>query len=129
MEQLQALQRALEETPTADEKLAVEARAVQRKLRDIQEAISGDPTVGRRQEPAAPSLMQRISGIAGRQWSNTLDTPTATQRRQYEIVAAEFGGVLDRLRALIDGDVKRLEAQAEAAGAPWTSGRIPTWKP
>jgi len=73
--------------------------------------------------------MQRISGIAGRQWSNTLDAPTATQRRQYDIVAAEFGGVLEKLRTLIDADVKRLGERAEAAGAPWTSGRIPTWKP
>ena len=81
------------------------------------------------QEPTPPSLLQRINGIAGREWSNTLDAPTATQRRQYEVVAAEFGGVLEKLRGLVEGDVKRLEDRAEAAGAPWTSGRIPTWKP
>ena len=129
MEQLQALERALEETPSADEKLIAESRALQRRLRDVQDALSGDPTVGRRQEPAPPSLLQRISAIAGRQWSNTMDAPTATQKRQYEIVAAEFGGVLERLRTLVDGDVKRLGDRAEAAGAPWTSGRIPAWKP
>jgi hypothetical protein len=129
MEQLQALERALEETPGADEALAGEARALQRRLREIQDALSGDPTVGRRQEPAPPSLLQRINGIAGRHWSNTMDAPTATQQRQYEIVAAEFSGVLERLRAVVDGDVRRLGERAEAAGAPWTSGRIPTWKP
>ena len=129
MEQLQELERALESTPGADERLVGEARTLQRQLRDIQDALSGDPTIGRRQEPSAPSLLQRINGIAGRQWSNTLDAPTATHRRQYEIVAAEFGTVLTRLRALVDGDVKRLGDRAEAAGAPWTSGRIPTWKP
>jgi hypothetical protein len=26
-------------------------------------------------------------------------------------------------------DLRRLEADADAAGAPWTPGRLPTWKP
>ena len=129
MERLQALQRALEETPNADAKLAGDAYALQLALRDVQEKLAGDPTLSRRQEPTPPSLLQRINGIAGREWSNTLDAPTATQRRQYEVVAAEFGAVLEKLRGLVEGDVKRLEDRAEAAGAPWTSGRIPTWKP
>jgi hypothetical protein len=129
MERLQALQRALEDTPGADAKLAGDAYALQLALRDLQEALAGDPTMSRRQEPTPPSLLQRINAIAGRGWSNSLDAPTATQRRQYDVVAAEFGGVLAKLRALVEGDMRRLEDRAEAAGAPWTSGRIPTWKP
>ena len=33
-----------------------------------------------------------------------------------------------KLRQLIEGDLSRLEKQMEAAGAPWTPGRIPEWK-
>jgi hypothetical protein len=40
-------------------------------------------------------------------------------------VRAEFGRVLERIRQLVDVDLKALEAAAEAAGVPWTSGRIP----
>jgi len=32
------------------------------------------------------------------------------------------------LRALITVDLVSLENAAEAAGAPWTPGRVPTWK-
>jgi len=33
--------------------------------------------------------------------------------------------VLSRVRQIIDVDLKSLEQAAEAAGVPWTSGRIP----
>jgi hypothetical protein len=37
--------------------------------------------------------------------------------------------VLDRLRGLIDRDLRALGAAMEAAGAPWTPGRgLPVWK-
>ena len=36
--------------------------------------------------------------------------------------------MLGRLRPLIEGDLARLEKAMEAAGAPWTPGRIPEWK-
>jgi hypothetical protein len=36
--------------------------------------------------------------------------------------------VLSQLRQLIEVDLARLEKQLEAAGAPWTPGRIPTWQ-
>lgn len=129
MGRVQALKRALEGGPVADARLEADVRAVERRLRELQEAMSGDPTIGRRNEPTPPSLLGRLGRITGGAWSGTLETPTATQRRQYEIVAAEFGGVLERLRAVIETDLRRLEEGAEAAGVPWTSGRVPVWKP
>ena len=35
---------------------------------------------------------------------------------------------LGQLRALIEGDLTRLEKAMEAAGAPHTPGRIPEWR-
>jgi hypothetical protein len=99
------------------------------KLRDIQVALSGDPTMSRRSEPTPPSLLSRLGAITNSLWSNTLDAPTATHRRQYEIVAAEFEKVLAQLRPAVQTDLKRVEEFAEAAGVPWTSGRLPEWKP
>jgi len=32
------------------------------------------------------------------------------------------------LRTLMEKDLKELEARLEAAGAPWTPGRIPDWE-
>jgi hypothetical protein len=62
------------------------------------------------------------------QTARSLGAPTATQRRQYEIVSAEFATALGQLRALVDGELKRVEVAAETAGVPWTPGRMPEWR-
>ena len=128
MNQLNLLERALEETPAPDEQLSAQARAVERKLLDIQTALTGDRTASRRHESSPPSLLSRLNGITGGLWSSTLGDATNTQKHQYEVVASAFGGILDQLRTVVTVDVKRLEDSAEAAGAPWTSGRFPAWE-
>ncbi|HKG23974.1 MAG TPA: hypothetical protein VKC34_18870, partial [Blastocatellia bacterium] len=54
--------------------------------------------------------------------------PTETQAAQYNFAAQEFEGVLGRLRTLVESDLARLEKALEAAGAPYTPGRVPEWK-
>ena len=83
--------------------------------------------MARRQESTPPSLSSRLGRAAGGVWTGTLGDVTDTHKRQYDIVAEEFAGILQRLRALIEVDLKRVEDAAEAAGAPWTSGRLPRW--
>jgi hypothetical protein len=73
--------------------------------------------------------MQRLGRITGGAWSGALHDVTGMQREQYDILAGELGDVLDRLSRAVDVDLKRIEDAAEAAGAPWTSGRVPTWRP
>jgi len=48
---------------------------------------------------------------------------------QYAAAAQDFETTLTQLRQLIEVDLNKLEKQMEAAGAPWTPGRIPEWKP
>ncbi|MGH7636439.1 MAG: glycosyl hydrolase, partial [Gemmatimonadaceae bacterium] len=126
---VEALQRAIDQTSVADDRLATDARALERRLRDIQMLLSGDATLSRRQEATPPSLLKRLNGITTGLWSNTLDAPTNTQRRQYDIVSAEFEKILAQLRPLVETELRRIEDAAEAAGAPWTTGRIPSWRP
>jgi hypothetical protein len=122
-----ALRRALEETPNAPAQLPNDVRAIERDLRDIREQLNGDPTLSRRQEPTPPSLMGRMQIMT--QGARSLEPPTATQRRQYEILSSEFATVLTKLRAIADTRLRTAEASAEQAGAPWTPGRIPEWRP
>jgi hypothetical protein len=98
-------------------------------LREIQTALTGDPTMSRRSEASPPTLLGRVNGIANSLWSNTMEDATATQKRQYEIAAAELGGLLERLRTLVEQDLKRVGDQAETAGVPWTSGRGASLEP
>jgi len=126
-ERVAALRRAIDETPTADAKLGTDARALERALREVREALAGDPTVGRRQEPTPPSLLGRMGLMA--QGARSMGAPTGTQRSQYDIVSREFAQVYTRLRASSEGELRRIETAAEAAGVPWTSGRLPDWRP
>ena len=68
--------------------------------------------------------MPNLIKMAARKWFSSaakLPRPFASKTR------VMFGNVLAQLRTLVTVDLKRLEDSAEAAGAPWTSGRIPTW--
>jgi hypothetical protein len=129
MGRVQLLKRALQETPGAGARLFTDVRTIEDSLQAIQDALNGDPTAARRQESSPPSLSERLRAFTGGAWSGNLSEVTATQQRQYDVVAAEFGAILERLRRVVEVDLQQIENAAEAAGAPWTSGRIPTWKP
>jgi hypothetical protein len=75
-----------------------------------------------------PSITTRVRGIVEGHWTTT-QAPTGTQVRAYEIAAAEFVPLLAELTRLIETDLPALERQAEAAGAPWTPGRVPRFTP
>jgi hypothetical protein len=119
----QSLARAIDETPSAGTQLSTDVRAVESELRGLRESLNGDPTLGRRQEPTPPSLLGRLQVLT--QTTRSLASPTATQQHQYDIISGEFAKISPRLRAIVDTNLKRVETSAEAAGVPWTSGRIP----
>ena len=103
-------------------------RAIETQLKDLQITLSGDGVLARRGEPTPPSIIDRINQIVYGQWNSSADT-TTTHRQNYAIAAQQFGPLLIRLRSLILNDLATLESEADAAGAPWTPGRVPDWKP
>jgi hypothetical protein len=117
--------RAIDETPAADTALQHRVRIVNDKLKDAQELLNGDPTLGSRNEASPPSLLSRITGAIGSNWGTTLEAPTPGQRAEIELVRSKFSAILSQVRQLIDVDVRGLEQAAEQAGVPWTSGRFP----
>ncbi len=127
-DRLEHLEKAVVDTPKADPRLREQALALQNRLEDISVQLNGDDTIGSRNEPVPPGLVARVQGIVYGQWTTT-SAPTGTQRQAYDIVAGRFGEVLERLKTLVSQDLKKLGDDAEAAGAPWTPGRIPAWRP
>ena len=80
----------------------------------------------KRNEPVASSINDRIEAIMeGERFS--LAKPTQSHVEDYNIAAAEFGEQLGKLRTLVEVDLAKLEKDMEAAGAPWTPGRVPEW--
>ncbi len=124
---LAMLRRAIEVTPGAPPALGERGRALTARLREFRAELSGDPVIEGAQEPTPPTLLDRVQRVVGNTWSNT-QAPTATHRRNYAIASQQLSEFLPRLKAAAD-DLRKLEDDAEAAGAPWTPGRIPVWKP
>ena len=120
---LQAMKKALADTPKADPKLGEAIMAAEKRLQEEIRVLYGDRTVQARNETAPPSLMERLGAQLG-----STSPITATVKRDYEIAAAGFEAWLVRMRALLDQDIKKLGDALEAAGAPWTPGRgLPVW--
>jgi hypothetical protein len=124
---LALIRRALLETPSAGDKLLDDAAALDKRANDILRALRGDNALRARNINLPPSISERVGDIVGAQRLSTA-RPTQTQINQYAVAAQDFEQTLAQLRQLIEGDLARLEKQMEAAGAPWTPGRIPEWK-
>ena len=124
---LTAIKRAISETPSLPHSLYDQAMALEKRTNNITRALSGDAEARRRNMNTPPSINDRVGYVVGAQRMST-SRPTQTQTNQYAAAARDFEGVLVQLRQLIEVDLVRLEKQLEAAGAPWTPGRIPEWR-
>ena len=124
---LALIRRALLDTPGGGDKLLDDASALDKRTSDILRALRGDNALRLRNINLPPSISERVGDIVGAQRLSTA-RPTQTQINQYTAAAQEFEQTLAQLRQLINGDLATLEKQMEAAGAPWTPGRIPEWK-
>jgi hypothetical protein len=124
---LVSIRRALLDTPSAGDKLLDDASAIDRRVNDILRSLRGDTVLRARNFNTPPSINERVGQIVGEQ-RMAIARPTGTHAAQYAVAAQEFETVLANLRALIEGDLARLEKAMEAAGAPHTPGRIPEWK-
>ena len=121
------LRKALLDTPAADPTLLTELQSIDQRLNNLLTKLRGDSTREKRQEPAPPSVNQRVQEVAGDQWRVT-SPPTQTQRDAYHQAGTEFTELLADLQNLIRNDLANLEQKLESAGAPWTPGRVPDWQ-
>jgi photosystem II stability/assembly factor-like uncharacterized protein len=124
---LAAIKRAINETPTLPQHLQDETSVLDKRVNDILRDLSGDTSARQRNMNTPPSINDRVGYVVGAQRMST-SRPTQTQINQYTAAAQDFESVLTQLRQLVEVDLSKLEKQLEAAGAPWTPGRIPEWK-
>jgi len=123
---LKKIRAALHETPAAEKQLGAVADDIEQRNREILRALRGDIETARRNEPIPSSISNRLDSIMeGERFS--LAKPTKTHIDSYNIAAAESADQLSRLRTLVEVDLSKLEKDMEAAGAPWTPGRVPEW--
>jgi photosystem II stability/assembly factor-like uncharacterized protein len=121
------LKAAIDATPAAPADLADRVRTIETSLQELQTRLSGDRTVGSRNEPTLPSIVSRVQRVVYGQLAST-SPPTQTNMDAYQVASDAFGEVLGELTGLIEEELAGLEGDAEAAGAPWTPGRVPSWQ-
>ncbi|HEV2348690.1 MAG TPA: glycosyl hydrolase [Terriglobia bacterium] len=122
------IERAVDQTPAADQKLRDSARDLHQKIKDLLAALRGDPVAREYQENTPPSIQERVGSVVGSGRSSSAK-PTEIQLSDYKIASEQFADVLAQLRTLVDVDLANLEKALDAAGVPHTPGRIPAWKP
>jgi photosystem II stability/assembly factor-like uncharacterized protein len=120
------LKKAFHDTPDADARTADEILSLQNRLKDLKLELSGDPVRAKYNEPRPRSVAQRVGRIIWSQWASS-SAPTQTNRDAYAFAGKAFTRLLADLRQLVEVDLERVEETLEAAGAPWTPGRIPRW--
>ncbi len=125
-EHLKSIRKALEDTPNSDALLA-QADAIEKQNNEILRAMRGDTVIAARSENVPTSINDRLQGVMeGERFS--IAKPTQTHIDAYNIASEEFTQQLSKLHTLLQVDVMNLEKAMEAAGAPWTPGRIPEWQ-
>jgi photosystem II stability/assembly factor-like uncharacterized protein len=123
LERVQYIRRALDRMEGADPQLVARVNALDTALHDISDAIGGDPIRRQRNEPAPPSLLDRIGNAVG--GLGTTQPPTQTHRESLAQAEAEFAPLAARLRQAVETELAAIEKQMNALGAPWTPGRLP----
>jgi photosystem II stability/assembly factor-like uncharacterized protein len=118
-----SLRAALQLAPATPD-LHAAARRVDIALRDLERALNGDPIFDKRNEPKVPSVMGRLQYVAYQIAAST-SGPAAGHTAEIEHVRTALAPLVDRLRTIVEGDLRQLEQRADDLRAPWSPGRIP----
>jgi hypothetical protein len=122
---LQAMHKALKQTPGTGVELFEKVRKLESDLADLLYTLEGPSAKASWEElpPMQVPLNRRLSVMIRTHWSSTSEL-TTTETEQLRILKEEFPPVLAGLEQVVDG-VNELDRELEALKAPWTPGRVP----
>jgi photosystem II stability/assembly factor-like uncharacterized protein len=113
---LRHMQAAAVDAPGASPELFTRLDAFGLALDKLEIRLSGDKVRARMNESLSPSISARAYNAANT-W-HTTRLPTATQKTDLEIARTDFADFRKSLDTLLDNELKRLETDLRAAGAP-----------
>ena len=117
---------ALKTMNASNSDISTQIDSLENKLERIKIAMNGDPYKSDLDMDQHPSINDRVRNIAYAFYRSS-GNPTDSQRKQYQIAADEFGPLLNRLKQLVNTDLKQLDQAMDRINAPWTPGRFPEW--
>jgi photosystem II stability/assembly factor-like uncharacterized protein len=122
LDQLKAMQALIESGRHPGMDLWNRARSLELRLKDANDALTGDRTRTQRGATDVPSMLSRVQGVLSATMESTYG-PTATFRRQLEIARADYDEAIEGIRQAVEVDLEEIKRQLDEAGAPWTRGR------
>ncbi len=119
--ELRRVRATLLATPRAAPSLHARLDSIMVSVAALERRLNGDPARARLDQSNELSISSRV-GTATSSFGTRLPA-TGTQREQVELAEGELEQFARDLRTFTAGEVARLRAALEAAGAPWTPGR------
>ncbi|MEQ8423627.1 MAG: hypothetical protein RIA63_02890, partial [Cyclobacteriaceae bacterium] len=121
------LKEAVFSVPQPNQNFVNDIKAVENKLRDLQDRLFGDQVADQLDIDRVPSINNRLfnaiySGMG------TTSEPTTTMKNQIQLAGEEYETLNGELKKVVETDIPAIENKLEAAGAPYTPGRLPSWK-
>lgn len=126
----ESIKQALNNSAAAPFELLTKANLVSDDLDKILITIRGREGRGASAEenpPAPVSLNSRLSTMLFTSY-NTTTNLTKNQKVAYETLYEEIQPIIEKLKKIIDVDLKAIETEMDKLNVPWTPGRMPELK-
>ncbi len=119
---LAAMKGALMQSTVPNQELDARVRDIERRVKALHERLAGNERRDSYGDPGPVHVMRRL-GVVG--IGNSLSTygPTEMHRRQFEIAQQDFAGIRSEFASILETEMPALEADLDAAGVPWSTGR------
>ncbi|MCK5741681.1 MAG: hypothetical protein KAH48_05645, partial [Chlorobi bacterium] len=128
MTRIKDVENAMLLTPNVPTSKITSLKRLKKELREITKTLNGNSSISKRAANQTPSINGRVTHILySTAWSNA--DATGTAKEQYAIISKQFPILLSKLQKIIKVDLVEIERDLDNYKAPWTSGRIPEWKP
>lgn len=121
------LKEAIMSVAKPNQEFVKDVLSLEEKLRSIQKKMNGDRVADQLNIDTPPSITSRLFSAIYDGYGTTSE-PTATMKEQLQIAGEEFDVALTYLKNTMANELKNLEQKLEAAGAPYTPGRMPERK-
>ncbi|GAB5553931.1 MAG: hypothetical protein Sapg2KO_35220 [Saprospiraceae bacterium] len=122
-EKVSAMERAIMALPEPSAEWLGEVKKIKNTIADIRKTIYGDRRASTLDIDTEPGLSSRMRGVSYALYGTT-SAPTKTMRNELKLAKEAFGPVYQAIKNLVQNDIKAMEQKLEAAGAPYTPGRM-----
>lgn len=122
--QLAHIQEAAKKAEIPQAEINQDIQNIQMQIAEMEIELNGDPVAATLDIDTKPSIASRIGWIVYEQSYTTAES-TQTHRDSYAIAVEEFQPLLDKLRTLVEVDMKNLQLKLEQVGAPYTPYALP----